>query len=354
MKRILSILITLFLCLSVFVGCEKNNELQDIHSQVYDVKEVTYQNGMYSFTIIAGENSPIYAISEDMQLSSQKEYGEPDEWTNLGKLEKIELTKDIFDDLFRGDGWVDGQRANRIRKDNANAWQLLYNQEHLYYVLQQKNGDLYLAYGYYDYSEKDDAYSDDTLIRWLFKLAVAQNGLALKDFEMKNATGTRIYDAYHPDDSERYPYFSVTLSALNNATVEHKEDSKIYVDGEYLLGGSGNGCNSFYLSDLTGDSVPELCFGMNFGSGIVDQRIEIVDYATKETLFSLSDRGTNDYYLFLRNGILCVKETEYMKHDAVRTGVLTYNGSEISVAWDSEVNATVDRDNSPAPGEPVS
>ena len=163
MKRALSILIALLLCVSVFVGCDKNNELQDIHSSKYDVKEVTYQNGMYSFTIIAGENSPIYAISEDMQLSSQKEYGELDEWTNLGKLEKIDLTKDIFDDLFHDDGWVDGQSANRIRKDNANAWQLLYNQEHLYYVLQQKNGDLYLAYGYYDYSEKDDTYSDDTL-----------------------------------------------------------------------------------------------------------------------------------------------------------------------------------------------
>ena len=184
MKRALSILIALLLCVSVFVGCDKNNELQDIHSSKYDVKEVTYQNGMYSFTIIAGENSPIYAISEDMQLSSQKEYGELDEWTNLGKLEKIDLTKDIFDDLFHDDGWVDGQSANRIRKDNANAWQLLYNQEHLYYVLQQKNGDLYLAYGYYDYSEKDDTYSDDTLIRWLFKLAVAQNGSILTEFDM--------------------------------------------------------------------------------------------------------------------------------------------------------------------------
>lgn len=31
MKRALSILIALLLCVSVFVGCDKNNELQDIH-----------------------------------------------------------------------------------------------------------------------------------------------------------------------------------------------------------------------------------------------------------------------------------------------------------------------------------
>jgi len=44
--------------------------------------------------------------------------------------------------------------------------------------LQQKNGDLYLAYGYYDYSEKNDPYSDDTNIRWLFKLAIDTSGMS--------------------------------------------------------------------------------------------------------------------------------------------------------------------------------
>lgn len=169
-----------------------------------------------------------------------------------------------------------------------------------------------------------------------------------------NSTGIRIYDAYHPDDSERYPYFSVTLPVLNNAKVEYRNDSKIYVDEEYLLGGSGNGCNSFYLSDLTGDGVPELCFGMNLGSGFVDMRIEIIDYTTKERLFLLADRMSHDYYLFLRDGVLCVKETECMQQSAVRTGVLVYNGSNLSVVWDSKVNATVDRDNVPQPGRPIS
>ena len=61
-------------------------------------------------------------------------------------------------------------------------------------------------------------------------------------------------------------------------------------------------------------------------------------------MFSLSDRGVHDYYLFLRDGALCVKETEYMKDDAIRTGVLTYNATGITVVWDSEVNDTVDRD----------
>ena len=166
--------------------------------------------------------------------------------------------------------------------------------------------------------------------------------------------GSRIWDSNHPDDSERYPYFSITFPSLRNARVEHKEDGTLYLNGEYLLGGSENGCNSFYMSDLTGDGTPELCFGMNFGGDVVDRRIVIVDFKTKKTVFAMEGREVNDYYLFLRNGVLCVKETEYMKRDAVRTGVLSYNGSEISIVWDSEVNATVDRDQMPNPGAPVS
>ncbi len=163
--------------------------------------------------------------------------------------------------------------------------------------------------------------------------------------------GLRIWDAYHPDDSERYPYFSVSLPELGNAVIEHRESGEIYVDDTCLFGGY---CTSFYLSDLTGDGTPELCFGRSIGYGIVRQGIVIIDFSAKETVFTETGGVLGDYYLFLRDGVLCVKETESMKHDAVRTGVLSYNGSEISIVWDSEVNATVDRDPMPEPGAPVS
>lgn len=162
---------------------------------------------------------------------------------------------------------------------------------------------------------------------------------------------TRVWDNHHPDDSERYRYFSINVPVLDNALIEYRKDSKIYVNGEYLLGGPGNGCESFYLSDLTGDGIPELCFGMNAGSGIVDCNIVIVDYVTKNTIFTLSDRMFHDYYLFSRNDVLCVKETEYTKSDVVRTGVLEFDGSQISVVWDASVNNT--QNQSEIPGASV-
>lgn len=192
----------------------------------------------------------------------------------------------------------------------------------------------------------------------VFALSVTEQTYTNTDTGVPDAdlpTGIRVWDWYHPDDSERYPYFSVSLPEFNNATIERNPgDGNIYVDGVHLLGGVGYGCSSFYLSDLTGDGYSELCFVMNYGSGIVDHRIVIIDYTTKESVFMAVGRMHRDYYLFLRNGILCVKETEYAKQEAVRTGVLKHNGSEITIIWDSEVNATVDRDPIPEPGESVS
>ena len=250
MKKPASLLIIFLLCLSVLTGCN-NNELQDIHSPIYEVKEVTYQSGTYSFTVMAGINSPLYAITEDLHLFSQKEYGEPDEWTDIGKLKKTELTKDNFDDLFHGDGWVDGHSANSIRRNNANVWQLIYNQDCLYYVLQQKNGDLYLAYGYYDYSEKNDRYSDDTSIRWLFKLeagAISNVGgasneaasnsakklIELNQYSAMTVTGTTsievVYD-YIKDEEATYDFVIEDKETIDKIMSEvFKVELKDYPD----------------------------------------------------------------------------------------------------------------------------
>ena len=155
---------------------KKASNIASIHSQIYAVKEVTYESGVYNFTIVAGENSPFYVLAEDMELASQKEVSEEGTWTNLGKMEAIELSKENFDDLFSHPGnWVDNADAKSIRDNTQKAWQLIYNQDVLYYILQQKNGDLYLAYGYTGYSNND---ANAAHIRWLYKLSVERSAHA--------------------------------------------------------------------------------------------------------------------------------------------------------------------------------
>lgn len=158
----------------------------------------------------------------------------------------------------------------------------------------------------------------------------------------RDGTGICIWDHYHPGDSQAGDewFFSATLPALGGATAEKREDNCLYLDGEYLMGGSGHVPHSLYLCDLTGDDVPELCVGSAWGSGMVHEEITVYDYATRTPLFTLANRGFTDYILFLRDGIVCVKEMEslFWQRDSMeplRTGVLTFDpASGVTVAWD--------------------
>jgi beta-lactamase regulating signal transducer with metallopeptidase domain len=76
-----------------------------------------------------------------------------------------------------------------------------------------------------------------------------------------------------------------------------------------------------YLADLTGDGLPEFCATVSIGSGIVDERIIVYDYATGNA-YELSDRMKYDYALYLDNGRLMARRTNYpnMQSEPVATG----------------------------------
>lgn len=176
------VLLAVITCVVVavcFLTDPRSDELDTlplIYSHSYGVVEVTYEKSGMSFSMVAQQNTPVYAVTDSMQLMSKGEHSSNKEWAVLGTLEKTKLTKETFDKLFLDkERWFGKETASKIRKNTANAWTLIYNQDVLYYVLQQKNGEVYLAYGYYDYSEKGDPGSDDTNIQWLFKLAYDLN-----------------------------------------------------------------------------------------------------------------------------------------------------------------------------------
>ena len=76
-----------------------------------------------------------------------------------------------------------------------------------------------------------------------------------------------------------------------------------------------------YFCDLNGDGVSELCAGTSFGSGMVDDRIEVYDFV-KQQLYTLQDRGKYDYTLSEENGILIVTVTDYRTNNIVGKGSL--------------------------------
>ena len=95
-----------------------------------------------------------------------------------------------------------------------------------------------------------------------------------------------------------------------------------------------------YFADLTGDDYPEICATYTFGSGIIDSRIIIYDYA-KGSSYELSDRGYFDFTLRLNeaDGYLYVDKKKYNTDELVETGRLVFKNNCIQIeGFSNEAN----------------
>ena len=95
-----------------------------------------------------------------------------------------------------------------------------------------------------------------------------------------------------------------------------------------------------YFTDLTGDDYPEICATYTFGSGIIDSRIIIYDYA-KGSSYELSDRGYFDFTLRFNeaDGYLYVDKTKYNTDELVETGRLVFKNNCIQIeGFSNEAN----------------
>ena len=83
-----------------------------------------------------------------------------------------------------------------------------------------------------------------------------------------------------------------------------------------------------YFCDLTGDGLPELCSTITFGSGIIDSRVIVYDYANGAS-YTLEDRGKYDYSLRLdgSDGSLCVVQRAHDNGDIAAVGELFFSDS---------------------------
>ena len=82
------------------------------------------------------------------------------------------------------------------------------------------------------------------------------------------------------------------------------------MDGEEAVLFSGMPVWSVFLQDLNGDGKPELCANASWGSGMIDERVLVCDYAAG-ALYTLEDRGHKDYTLSIEEGRLIVTQQDY-------------------------------------------
>jgi len=80
-----------------------------------------------------------------------------------------------------------------------------------------------------------------------------------------------------------------------------------------------------YFCDLTGDGLPDLCSTYTFGSGMIDSRIIIYDYANGAS-YELMDRGNHDFTLRFdeESGRLWVDKKVYNSDELVSSGYLVF------------------------------
>ena len=89
---------------------------------------------------------------------------------------------------------------------------------------------------------------------------------------------------------------------------------------------------SVWLTDLTGDGLPELCATLSWGSGMIDTRVVIYDYAGGAS-YGLEDRGNYDYSLRYspEEDCLYVDKRGYREGELVSSGPLVYEDGCIQV-----------------------
>ena len=95
-----------------------------------------------------------------------------------------------------------------------------------------------------------------------------------------------------------------------------------------------------YFCDLSGDGLPELCSTISWGSGMIDNRVIIYDYANGAS-YELSDRGYFDFTLRLNeaDGYLYVDKTKYNTDELVETGRLVFKNNCIQIeGFSNEAN----------------
>ena len=177
-QRILELvflLIAFLLVACTFTGGRE--ELADPFGKNYEAAEVVYQPSVYSFAqttdtapwfrIAAnGESLTVVALDND-GASAENAYG---------ALEAYTLTKENFDERFLDDqlGWEGGgSQAAKLRRENAKAWHCTAAEDPSWpeeiYLLQQKDGSLYLVMGY-DWESSEKFPDGMRSFRWLFRL----------------------------------------------------------------------------------------------------------------------------------------------------------------------------------------
>ena len=138
----------------------------------------------------------------------------------------------------------------------------------------------------------------------------------------KASTVTKWFDCLHGDEMVWDGRREINFDEFPGVTFRwYSEKLEAVTEKETITLYTGMPIWSVYFCDLNGDGKPEVCSSISLGSGIIDNRIIVADYANK-AVYELSDRGHYDYILTCQNGQLLAEKRAYMQDEVLEAGPL--------------------------------
>ena len=137
----------------------------------------------------------------------------------------------------------------------------------------------------------------------------------------------------NPDEMKWDGSLEIGLTEFPDVTFRWSYGEMLAVkDGESTSLYTGMPIWNTYFCDLSGDGLPDLCSTISWGSGMIDNRVIIYDYANGVS-YELSDRGYFDFTLRQdhQDGRLYVDKTKYHTDELVETGRLVFKNNSIQI-----------------------
>ena len=163
------------------------------------------------------------------------------------------------------------------------------------------------------YGDSNGKYSDH--VQMWFDFTAAPNGMS-HTYEMKCTI-----EEFKGITFKYTPYEIVATTSWEDSNTAGRQ---ILISGMPIW--------NAYFCDLTSDGLPEICAQISYGSGMIDNRVIIFDYANGIS-YKLEDRGYHDYYLRMNDadGYLYVDKRIYNSDELVSSGRLIFKDGCIQI-----------------------
>lgn len=254
----------------------------------YRVSELTYSSPMLSY--IPDPDSVHFTINEYGSIEAAS--GGIERSAHFSRT--VELTEDNFDALLPPLGWAGSDDSARLRRENDTTWFLetkdIGGTPVFCYLMRQKNGDLYLAFGCRNISTAFSEGEPPSYIRWLMKLAPDE--LTSVTVSCGDSYVNTVYPVWYPNDG--YHYLSINAGSVhaqgelrlqttlpNHDFVLHEQSED--VEASYNLTSDENGLCVLPLTRQNFSGVPTAAeFRLESGGGYYSFH---VDFAAQEYIY---------------------------------------------------------------------